>query len=239
MGRQRASGQHGLPYVFDWHGDTLRLSALPQKVKRARVLPSRDDVASAQTARGIDVTIAPGRRDNPVTVIELTLDRPVPRGQQIGSFRSRFEDEATYGRLVSEDSTFTMSSSRVHDNVADHPRLFRGERSDRGFAFHTGDEMNPWIQIDLRRVFNVTGLVIENRPDEHRTEGLMLSISEDAQRWTKAWTAPKWQQVWEVPVSVTRAGAEVPGRPARYLRLETKPGKPSPMLLQRVEVYGK
>jgi hypothetical protein len=42
-----------------------------------------------------------------------------------------------------------------------------------------------------------------------------------------------------VPVTTRQAGAQVPGRPARYLRLETRPSKPAPMLLQRVEVYGK
>jgi len=132
-----------------------------------------------------------------------------------------------------------MSSPSVHDNAADHAKLFCGEKSDHGFAFHTGDEANPWVQIDLGTVVSVTGLIIENRPGERRTDGLRLSVSQDAQQRTKVWTAPKWQQVWEVTVTTTQAGAEVPGRPARYLKLETKPAKPAPMLLQRVQVYGK
>jgi hypothetical protein len=99
--------------------------------------------------------------------------------------------------------------------------------------------MNPWVQVDLGKIENVTGLVIENRPGEHRTEGLILSISEDGRQWTKIWTASDWQQVWEVVVAATQAGAEVPGRPVRYLKFETRPTKPAPMLLQRVEIYGK
>ena len=95
------------------------------------------------------------------------------------------------------------------------------------------------MQIDLGKVINVTGLVIENRPGERRTEGLTLSVSEDGQQWTKVWTAPKWQQSWEVSVATMQAGAEVAGRSARHLKLETHPVKPAPMLLQRVEVYGK
>jgi hypothetical protein len=82
-------------------------------------------------------------------------------------------------------------------------------------------------------------LVIENRPGERRTDGLTLSISEDGEQWTKVWTGSRWQQVWEVSVTTTQAGAEVPGRPARYLKMETKPAKPAPMLLQRVEIHGK
>jgi hypothetical protein len=36
-----------------------------------------------------------------------------------------------------------------------------------------------------------------------------------------------------------KAGAEVPGRQGRYIRMETKSGKTVPLILQRVEVYGK
>jgi hypothetical protein len=35
------------------------------------------------------------------------------------------------------------------------------------------------------------------------------------------------------------AGAEVPGRKARYLGLETKREKPEPFHLKQVQVYGK
>jgi len=71
--------------VFDWPGDTLRLGALPQKLSKARVLPAGAEVGFTQTARGVDVTVPAAQRDNPVTIIELTLDQPVPRGQQVGS----------------------------------------------------------------------------------------------------------------------------------------------------------
>ena len=226
-------------HVFDWPGDTLRLGGMPQKITKASVFPGGTDVAFAQTARGVDVTVPVAQRDNPVTVIELTLAQPVPRGQQVGSARSRFEDQATYGRVVSENATFKMSSPSVHDKTTDHAKLFRGEKSDRGFAFHTGDELNPWVQLDLGQVIHVTGVVIENRPGERRTDGITVSVSEDGRQWTKVWAAPNWQQIWEVPVTTTQAGAEVPGRPARYLKLETKPAQPAPMLLNRVEVYGK
>jgi alpha-L-fucosidase len=226
-------------HVFDWPGETLRLGALPQKILKARTFPGGTEVAYRQTERGVDVTVPSGQRENPVTIVELTLDQPVPRGQQVGSARSRFEDESTYGRLVSEKATFTMSSPSAHDRAEDHPKLFRGEKSDRGYAFHTGDELNPWIQIDLGKSINVTGLNIENRPGERRTAGLILSVSPDGQSWTKVWSAPDWKQSWEIPVTTTQAGAEVPGRAARYLKLETKPAKAAPMLLQRVEIYGK
>ena len=49
------------------------------------MLPSGAEAAFTQTVRGVEVTLPAAKRDNPATVIELTLDQPVPRGQQVGS----------------------------------------------------------------------------------------------------------------------------------------------------------
>jgi alpha-L-fucosidase len=74
-------------HVFDWPGDTLRLGALQQKIAKARLFSSKTDITFAQTPGGVDVTVPVAQREHPVTVIELTLDQPVPRGQQIGTPR--------------------------------------------------------------------------------------------------------------------------------------------------------
>ena len=68
---------------------------------------------------------------------------------------------------------------------------------------------------------------------------LHLSISSDGKTWTEVWKSEKILPQWEVPVNDFLAGAEVPGRKARYLRLETKPEKPEPFHLKQVQVYGK
>ena len=71
--------------VFDWPSDKLRLGALPQKIVKAQVLPTGAEAVFSQTARGVDVTVPAAQRDDPVTVIELTLDQPVLRGQEVRS----------------------------------------------------------------------------------------------------------------------------------------------------------
>ena len=58
---------------------------MPQKVTQARVLPAGAEIGFVQTAGGVDLTVPAAQRDSPVTVIELVLDQPVPRGQQAGS----------------------------------------------------------------------------------------------------------------------------------------------------------
>jgi len=228
-------------YVFvkEWQGDTLRLGPLPQKITAAKKLAGEGEVAFKQTAKGIDLTLAADKRDPVFTVLALTVDQPLQDGEVIGSMRSVFEDASTYGTLISEKATLTLSKTSVHDHPADYPKLFAGEKAACGYAVHTADEENPWIRIDLGAVKTICGISIENRPGDHRSDGLIVSISEDGEKWEQAWKAKKWEQAWEVPVTTVKAGAEVPGRQGRYIRMETKSGKTVPLILQRVEVYGK
>lgn len=224
-------------HVYQWQQGGLSFDALPYKVKFARTLTGAD-VQFTQTTNKFAVQVAAADRDTPVTVVELTLDQPIPVGRIVGNVRTIPEDMAQYGKLLSESATLELSSGSVHDHTADHARLFEGEKAERGYAFHTGDEMNPWAKVDLGAVKTVKAVVIENRPNEHRTDGLILSVSADGQKWVRSWQAQKWEPIWLAPVTRFHAGVDVPGRPVRYLKFETLGGTPRPMLLQRVQVYG-
>ena len=224
-------------HVYHWQPRGLAFDPLPYKVKSARTLTGAA-VQFIQTTNEFTVQVAAVNRDTPVTVIELTLDQPVPDGRIIGNVRAIPENMAEYGKVLSENATLELSSGSVHDHTADHARLFKGEKAERGYAFHTGDEINPWAKIDLGSVKTVKAVVIENRPGERRTDGLILSVSEDGQKWVKSWQAQKWEQQWLALVTRFHAGVDVPGRPVRYLKFETGGETPRPMLLQRVQVYG-
>ncbi len=224
-------------HVYEWPARGLAFDPLPYRVKSARTLTGAA-VQFTQTTNEFTVQVAAVDRDTPVTVIELTLDHPVPDGRLIGNVRTISESLTEYGKVLSENATLELSSGSVHDHAADHARLFKGERAEPGYAFHTGDEMNPWAKIDLGAVKTVKAVLIENRPDERRTDGLILSVSEDGQKWIKAWQAQKWEQSWLALVTRFNAGIDVSGRPVRYLKFETRGETPRPMLLQRVQVYG-
>jgi hypothetical protein len=224
-------------HVYQWQPRGLAFDALPYKVKSARTLTGAA-AQLTQTTNEFTVQVAAADRDTPVTVIELTLDQPVADGRILGNVRAVPENMAEYGKLLSESAALELSSGSVHDHAADHARLFKGEKAERGYAFHTGDEKNPWAKIDLGAVKTVKAVLIENRPGERRTDGLILSVSEDGQKWVKAWQAQKWEQRWLALVTRFHAGADVPGRPVRYLKFETRGETPRPMLLQRVQVYG-
>lgn len=224
-------------HVYQWPAGDLAFDPLPFKVQAARTLQDKA-VRFAQTADGFSVNVAQADREDPVTVIELTLDGPVPDGTSVGGARVAPERLAEYGGLLSEGATLAMSSDSSHDRDADHARLFKGERPSRGYAFHTGDEKNPWATVDLGAPKNVKAVVIENRPGEKRTAGLVVSASEDGQTWTRIWQAKSWEQKWLVPVTHFESGIDAPGRRMRHLKFETQGDTPRPMLLQRVEVYG-
>jgi alpha-L-fucosidase len=69
-------------YVFakDWKGDTLGLSPLPGKITAVKKLVGGDAVEFKQTEKGVDLTLAAGKRDPIYTVLVLTLDQPVADG---------------------------------------------------------------------------------------------------------------------------------------------------------------
>ena len=223
-------------HVLEWNGDTLRLGPLAGKILDSRVLTG-GEAKVIQSEKGLDVSLAKAQQAPVDTIIELTLDQPVTNVQKVPATRSIFEGGA-YGQIISGNATLSLSSvaGGGNDRPQDHERFFSGEKV--GYAFHTGDEVNPWAVVDLGAVKTLEGVRIENRAGENRNAGLEVSLSEDGQRWTRVWRAAGVDAYWEFPVTQTVAGADVPGRPARYLKLEKTSRTPAPLLLRRIEVYG-
>jgi alpha-L-fucosidase len=224
-------------HFYELPATGLSFDPLPSKILSARTLTGAA-VQFTQTDKELMVQVAKADQDSPVTVVELTLAQPVEAGRIIGSARLAAVDSAEYGKVISGNAKLEISSSSRFDAAKEHSRLFKGEKPARGYAFHTGDEKNPWAQIDLGAVKLVKAVSIENRPGERRTEGLILSVSEDGKKWDQVWTAKKLEPSWTVPITRFHSGIDVPGRPVRYLKIETKSETPRPLLLQRVTVYG-
>lgn len=224
-------------HVYKWPQGDLALPSLPRKVLAARTLDGKP-ATFAQDEHELTVSVALAGRDTPVTVIALTLDRPIEPDTFIPRPCAIPDDMSQYGSIISEEATLELSSISQHDHCEDHARLFSRERSPRGYAFCAGPEENPWMQVDLGAVKNVKAVIIENRQDERCTEGLTLSLSEDDNTWTEVWEAEEWEQKWCALITRFHAGIEVEGRPARYLKLETRGERGRLLLLQRVTVYG-
>jgi hypothetical protein len=82
--------------------------------------------------------------------------------------------------------------------------------------------------------------MIENLPSDvaRRTNGLILSISEDGLTWQEVWRAKTWEAIWTVPLTHLDAGAQVPGRQVRFIKVETINDTPRELLLQRITALG-
>lgn len=222
-------------HVYDWPREGLALDPLSNKVLAARTLMG-GNVTVKQSKDELSLEVAPEDRDTPVTVIELTLENTIATGTLIGAIHTPKDYISELGALLSENAKLEISSTCSWNNPAEYSKLFTGDKV--GYAFHTDKEKNPWAKIDIGAVKIVNAVVIDNRPEDRRSEGLILSVSEDGNQWEEVWKAKDWTASWVVPLTHVFAGATVPGRKVRYIRLETKNDSPRELMLQRVAVFG-
>jgi alpha-L-fucosidase len=222
-------------HVSGWPAEGLGFDPLPNKVLAARMLTGAP-VTFKQSADELSVEVARKDREKPVTVIELTLDKPVEAGRILGAAHAPKSYVSEHGAVLSENARLEISSRSGYDDEKNHARLFSGDKAD--YAFHTDKEKNPWAKVDLGAVKMVNAVVIENRANERRADGLILSISEDGQKWQEIWRAKTWEATWVVPVTRLNAGANIPGRRARFIRVETRNEAPRELLLRRITIFG-
>jgi hypothetical protein len=85
----------------------------------------------------------------------------------------------------------------------------------QGFFFHTNDEQNPWFEIDLGSVQNVSGARVENRQDccRERALPLILQVSADRKRWKEVARQERVFDTWKPRFATERA---------RYVRLSAQ-----------------
>ena len=222
-------------HVYDWPREGLALDPLSNKILAARTLMG-GHVTVKQSKDELLLEVAPENRDTPVTVIELTVEDTIPIGTLSGGIHTPKDYISELGALLSENAKLEISSTCSWNNPAEYSKLFTGDKV--GYAFHTDKEKNPWAKIDIGAVKTINAVIIDNRPEDHRSEGLILSVSEDGNKWEEVWKAKEWTASWVVPLTHVFAGATVPGRKARYIRLETKNDSPRELMLQRVAVFG-
>jgi hypothetical protein len=201
-------------FIYEWpHQGPLKFDPMPRRVLSARTLEGGPVTVIHQDSHELQVEVPAVHRIEPVTVIELTINAAIEPGTLFGIARMITTSMTEYGHNLSENASMGLSSMSHHDRPEDHLSLFKGERSARGYAFHTEPDENPWVLINLHEVRNVKAVVIENRPGERRTEGLILSVSLDGHAWEQVWQAEVWEEKWLAVVTHFHAGIEVPGRP--------------------------
>ncbi len=221
-------------HVLSAAPDTLCLPALKGALVSARNLTGGPVQATLGKDGRIVVTIPKEGRTKPDTIVALTLDRPVERV----AGEVELANAATLGLrpLDMRDATWTASSIEERWSGEKDALLKGGAQGP--FAFHTKDETNPSLTIDLKKVKHIDAVEIQNRQDmkQERARGLTLEVSEDGSTWTKVWQADTVESEWiAVPVQHV-AGADVKGTSARYLRLSIPSQTPTALHLKEVKV---
>ena len=148
-------------------------------------------------------------------------------------------DPGTYGAIVSRNAKVKASSTSQW-MPADGGATLVAEKQPKPFAFHTGEEAAPCVDIDLGRTVKVTGLFIRNAESSpQRMATLRASVSLDGRDWTEVWQAEKAERTWEVPITEFVSGARIPVvRPASSA-CKHIPTSRNHLLLKQVEVWGK
>ncbi len=121
-------------------------------------------------------------------------------------------------------------------------------RKDGRYAFHTGQEPNPWWQVDLGERRAIGRIVVYNRldyaPGLHNADNLIILTSDDGQTWTPCHDN-RGQHFGGLtsgkPLTVHFADGSSPGDDAlraRYVRLQIRSDEPIFFHLDEVEIFG-
>lgn len=219
--------------------EKLRLPACEARVLSATTMSGASLAFEQNSAGELTVTVPRELRTLDVGVVRLTLDRE-PAGMVASREEPSLFTDPAYGKVLSKNATFTLSSTAPYDLAADHAKLFDGAGSARGFAFHTEPEKTPSVTVDLGKMKALTGIAIVNRAGYGGRIGkLRIELSADGQKWTVAKTGLVSRPRWEVPFTDFHDHTEtIQGERARYIRLTAENKRPEPLHLARFDVYG-
>jgi len=90
---------------------------------------------------------------------------------------------------------------------------FLGDEGAYGVMFHTKQQKNPWVEIDLGELRPVSSVRVRNRLDccQDRAVPLLVEISDESRAFVEVARKDEAFDVWEL---------ELPSRPsARFVRL--------------------
>lgn len=224
-------------HITDLPGELLDLPCLPGRtLLSARLLPG-ETISFTKTETGLRFMIprALGRAAD--TIVELKVDKPVHDLEPVSTgVQSLFCDTTTYGQRVTGAVKVRASSLAPELGNVD-PCDLVSDRAAGEFCLKTGIEAKPYVEIDLGGEHNVTGVSLAQAVPGRKCAGLLVLVSRDGRGWTEAGRAAL--PIMEVAVNGYQAGAWIPGRPVRFLRIECDQVEPAALALRHCAVYVK
>ncbi len=219
-------------HVFERDADAVLLPGISNRILSASLMTG-GEVGFEQADDMITLTLPVNERDPVDTIVVLELDAPVT-GMAAAARAPTVFDTGVCGGWISKDAAYEMSSRAAQWSVNEE-HLLKGEGYSGDYAFHTEQEQNPHIIIDLGRAARVRGLEIVNRMGslQDRAESLAAWVSKDAKEWTRVWQADSMRKVWSVVLGSAESSME-----SRYIKIGLNQKKAEYLHLYSVKVYG-
>ncbi len=217
-------------HVFDWGDGELVLPGLNRKIVSSAVQGGGESTV-VQTDKVITISVPEADRDPVDTVVVLTLDGPVAEMAKLKHAPTAF-DLGLHGKWLSEGATYA-TSSRAAQWSTHEKHLLTDEDYPGEWSFHTEQEKDPYITIDLGASKLVRGIEIVNRRKslQERAAGLTVWLSEEGEAWREAWKAGGVEDRWDVVLGT-------PGARARYVKIGLHSDEGQYLHLYRVRVFG-
>ena len=88
-----------------------------------------------------------------------------------------------------------------------HPEVLECGGARTSIFFHTREEQDPWVEVDLGAPTDFTEVVVHNRSDgvPERAVPLVLEVSDDRQQWRELARRDELFKVWQARLPPTRA----------------------------------
>jgi hypothetical protein len=206
---------------FRAHGGAGEKNLLRSQIESGiRTAAERGDFAAARTWMGLARELLP-----PVQPGDVFLSPEQARG---------FPEVAPFaGQLLSADGVLRVSTNSPNDRPLTYTRVLGG--AGFGGLSQTGDEQNPWVQVQLPGDGSLTGIVLVNRYEasDAGQVSLKVSVSADGKAWVEVAAFDKAEKMFRVDLK----GKDIR---ARYVRVE-RPGEADKrvnLALRAVWIYG-
>lgn len=231
-------GKKAWLFIVDRDAKSLSLPELSQPIKKARLYNSKTAVGYS-VKDGI-VTFDLPKANGEIRVIELSFAKDVEMGEKV-KIKNIFEQNGAT-RLL-EGMSYSASSECGWTPSKEVQQTLLTQKRDYPsveYAFHTSEQVNPYIVIDLEQERKIAGMEIFNRQTGYteRAEGLKVWISLDGTSWSEVWKADGVKREWSVPFNSQNMGANVMGKVCRYIKIGVDSPEPTYLHLPRVDIYG-
>ena len=131
---------------------------------------------------------------------ELVLGRfPLDRETLVATVAA---DPAKYGTLIGPKAKATVSSDTPHSPEGGLIKFLDAMISEIPFAFHTENELHPWVKISFPSKVRLSAFSLINRRESiERAEGIELQRLTDSGEWKTVWKAEKTEESWNIDLT--------------------------------------